>query len=271
MFALLDRAITIDIDTGNRYPDPRPPFASLFPFAQHIRLEGKMHYALVSAILHGPDKAPLYSLTLDNVLEEGLLRATTAFRFSHTISNGGGWAHNDPSDITEDGPEDSLPMQVAPGCMQRLLTLTPSLERRCQHIRLLYLRKRGQQNQRQSLSGAVTHHDDFYQEWAAFIRVVQPLIPVIAHARNIHPPWSRVKMRSCDALLVQLQSPEIAPMNEKFQTLLPLLREGWPGLERIETRGMSRSELGDLEDIEGVTVKVDELVKPCGITTVGND
>jgi len=58
-------------------------------------------------------------------------------------------------------------------------------------------------------------------------------------------------------------------MDEKFrETLLPLLREGWPGLERIATRGVSRNVLEDLEDMECVIVDVDERVEPCWNATV---
>ncbi len=80
---------------------------------------------------------------------------------------------------------------------------------------------------------------------------------------DIHPPWSGVQPPSCVLPPMQLQWPDIAPMDKKFQrTLLPLLRAGWPGLERIETRGVSRKVLGDLEDMEGVRIEVDERVEP---------
>ncbi len=105
MFALLEKATAIDIDTGNRHPDPLSPLQPLFPSAQHIRLGGKMHHALASAILHGPDKAPLHSLTLNNVLERGLLRAKTAFRFLYAVRNGVGLSCNDPFNVTEDWPK----------------------------------------------------------------------------------------------------------------------------------------------------------------------
>jgi predicted nuclease with RNAse H fold len=56
-------------------------------------------------------------------------------------------------------------------------------------------------------------------------------------------------------------------MDEKFrETLLPLLREGWPGLERIATRG--GNVLEDLEDMECVIVDVDERVESCWNATV---
>ncbi len=60
-----------------------------------------MHYALASAILHGPDKAPLYSLTLNNVLEGGLLRTNEAFRFWRSLPDGGHRIYSYDSDITE--------------------------------------------------------------------------------------------------------------------------------------------------------------------------
>ncbi len=149
--------------------------------------------------------------------------------------------------------------------MQRLLT--PSLQRRCQHIRYICLRKQGQQHPDQKLPGTLSHDNEIYDEWVAFIRIVQPHILVIAHGGDIHPPWSGVKTWSWVHPPLQLQWPEIAPMDEKFrETLLPLLREGWPGLERIATRG--GNVLEDLEDMECVIVDVDERVESCWNATV---
>lgn len=88
----------------------------------------------------------------------------------------------------------------------------------------------------------------------------------IAHGGDIHPPWSGVKTRSCAPSVIQLHWPEIAPMDKKFQKpLLPLLREGWPGLQGIETRGVSRKVLGDLEDMEGVRIEVDKGLSHVGM------
>ncbi len=85
VFALLNRAIHIDLDTGPIHAERSIAVPSLFPSARYICLGGKMHYALASAILHGSNKAPLISLSLNNVQEGGLFasgRASTSRVYS---------------------------------------------------------------------------------------------------------------------------------------------------------------------------------------------
>ena len=272
LFLLLEKATVVDIDTGYRHPEQVPPTLSLFPSARHIRLGGKMHYALASAILHGSSKAPLTSLNLDNVIEGGLIRSpalqcSQGYRFAYTLPDGHGWGYNDYSLIKEDWPEGSFPVQVIVGPMRRLLT--PSLQHRCRQISFLRLRKQGQQHPDQTLPSSLTFDDEVYSEWATFIRAVKPRILIFSHAGDICPPWSGVRLRSC-APLPPVQWPEIAPMDVRFQeTLLPILREGWPLLERLEIQGVSRKVLGNLEFMQGATVKISENVEPCWNATVG--
>ena len=55
--------------------------------------------------------------------------------------------------------------------------------------------------------------------------------------------------------------PGIAPMDEYVrEKLLPVLRKGWPGLERSEIRGVSREVLGKIE-AEKAFIGVDVIVE----------
>ena len=123
MFSLLDRATSIDIDMGPWHseslasiPLSRRPL--LFPDARHIRLGGKMHYALASAILHGSDKAPLSSLSLNNVQEGGLLASGENFHMGIKV-DGFVRSWRDLDTFKENWPEGCLPIQVKPGNMRR--------------------------------------------------------------------------------------------------------------------------------------------------------
>ncbi len=114
-------------------------------------------------------------------------------------------------------------------------------------------------------------HDVFY-EWATFIRTIHPCVLVVVHRGEIDRPRSGLQLQSCSCHRVRPQSPGLAPIFEKSQrTLLPLLKEGWSGLERILTRGVSRKVLRDLDEMEGIRVEVDERIEPYWNTNIAKD
>ena len=266
IFALLDKVKTVNIDTGTGTPDFVPPLPPLFPAAEHICLGGNVHYNLASSILHGDDKAPLRSLTINNVFEGGLLCGGEIFRCWRAISEGNGWpTHKCPHTmggfppVLEDWPAYSLPAQFTEGCIERLLT--SAFQRRCQRLAFLCLRKQGQQHPYQGLPSTLSHDHDVYREWATLLHAVHPSALLIVHGGHILPPCRSSYLRRS---FVIPQSPEIASMDTEFEvTLLPTLKEGWSGLEKMEIRGVDRRVLGDLQDQDGVALEVDEIVEEC--------
>jgi hypothetical protein len=257
MFALLNNATKIDIDTGRDLHDTlrklgldRHP--SLFPAARQIRLGGKMHYAFASAVLHGPGKAQLFSLDLNNVQEGG-----------HLASGKNYYLHSNET-LREDWPENSAPREVGPGCMRRLLNAA-FVQSRCSHLRHLSLRKQGKQHPQQPYPGDDTTHDnEVYEEWAAFIRSVRPATLFLAHGGHTDGPYNGHPKRGVGPGL-KLSDGQIAPMNEHFRRfLLPVLKQGWHSLTRLQIEGVSRQALEDLEyELDGVEVLINERVKWC--------
>ncbi|KAF4630431.1 hypothetical protein G7Y89_g7709 [Cudoniella acicularis] len=155
-----------------------PPL-NLFPNARRITLGGTMHYAFASTILHGPNKAPLHSLTLDKVQEGGLLSSGDNCRPLPYCSKGIILRRN----FVEDWPQDELPKQVMGGSMRRLLT--PEFQTtRCRNLSYLFLRIRGWQNP--DISGWRSWSDCWYdnkvyKEWTAFMLAARPETVVLAH------------------------------------------------------------------------------------------
>lgn len=267
VFSLLDRATSIDIDTGPDHVEsldliPLSPRPSLFPNARHIQLGGKMHYALASAILHGSKKAPLSSLTLNNVQEGGLLASGENYDMGHR-SRGAVRRSAALSTVDEDWPEGFLPKEVGPGNMRRLLN--SSLESRCRHLQYLSLRKQGQQCHGQTYPGPLTHEDAVYHEWAAFIQAIRPPTLVLAHGGHTDSPCNG----RCILLGLNFHDRVTAPMDERFRDILmPVLQAGWDELTRMRVEGVSRSVLGGLSDLHS-QITFDEQVKWCWNGVVG--
>ena len=229
IFDKLDKATNIKINAGGRRLKTEPQLDSLFPSAQHIRLEGPMQYAFLTSILNGRDKALLQSLALQNVFEPWE----------------DSWNEREHSGQALIGPIRGL--------------LTTSLQERCQNLQHLCLQKQGQTHPNDHFS---KHHHAFdlevYDLWAAFIRSVRPRTLVIGHLGALHRPYQP------NGPIYVPPRPEMSPMDENFQQrLLPLLKEGWVNLQRLVVRGVRRSVLGELELLEGVDVELDETVASC--------
>lgn len=248
MFTHLTKTTHINIDTGSRLPKGIPRLPTLFPATQHIHLGGRMHYTLASSILHGDSEVPLISLTLDNIVEGGLIYDPETKQSSspqHYASD------RIPSYTTEEiWPANGPPKQVLPGSMRRLLT-SASFQNRCRGLQYLCLQKQGRQSPGQWFPK--WHEDDVYDEWAMFIRIVKPKVLVIAHLGGL-----RRHHYGMDAPYI------LQPKDKTFRDrLLPVLMEPWEGLERLEVRGVNRRALPTpLEGLKGVDVTVDEKVQP---------
>ena len=265
MFALLDKATTVIVETGTWRPGTSPLLPPLFPAAQKISLGGIMHHDLASAILHGPDKAPLHSLTIKNVFEGGLLCGGAIHRFWRAISEGNAWPTQASSDRIEyhsavrvDRPVYSLPAQFTPDCIQQLLA--PSFLHRCRHLAFLHLEKRDPHDLYQGLLSPIHHDRDVFIEWAALLRAVRPKAVLIADDGYIFQTWGFAisRQRQCPATPPRC----VALMSRDFRTvLLPALQNGWPGLERGELRGVSRSALGTVDELESIAIEVADAVE----------
>jgi hypothetical protein len=263
MFSLLQEVTYVDIDTGYTHRSGPTVLPSLFPQAKHIRLGGKMHYAFASAILHGPGKAPLDYLELNNVQEGGLLESGANFRWV---------GHIDLANFEEIWPEGHLPIQVVPGTMRRLMT--PEFQLRCTNLRTLSLRKQGQQMDAVGyFPSHLTHEDDVYQEWAAFIDKIRPQYISFANlGRDEWPYNGSEEPRSCGLRLGHVvRLPDVAPMDLRFQRFLwPLLRDGWKNLKLVSIFGVSEKVL--LDRVHGAgnhDLIVDERLGYCENGVVG--
>lgn len=273
MLSHLTLATHITIDTSTSTPKSIPHLPALFPSATHIHLGGKTTYAFASSILHNPIATPLHSLTLENVIEGGLIQ-DPASNESRPLARSSYDARERLINVPENWPPASLPLQVRPGCMRRLLI--PSLLHRCRRLRYLALHKQGHQHEDQIFPSAeYTFDRDVYDEWAFFVCAVKPSVLIVAHLKDVERPYSGAPLiGGCSVPAPEgVRWPEIAPMDEYMrEKLVPVLREGWAGLEKLEVRGVSRSVLGELEredGLNGVEVVIMEDVEYAWNATVG--
>lgn len=89
LFRALEQATYVDIDGGSIHPYPSISLPPLFSNARKLRVGGQMHYALSSAILHGPQKAPLESLSIHSLHERGRFRSGQNYRVVRGHTAGG--------------------------------------------------------------------------------------------------------------------------------------------------------------------------------------
>lgn len=264
MFTNLTKATHINIDTGCRLPEAIPRLPALFPAAKHIHLGGKMHYTLASSILHGDSKTSLISLTLDNIVEGGLIYDPETKQSVRFLRDEASFARSQFCfAFKEMWPANRPPKQILPGPMRRLLT-SASFQNRCRGLQYLCLRKQGQQHPGQCFpSKELTHDLDVYDEWALFIRIVRPKVLQIAHLGSLKLNYYRKNIIT--HLLSRRIQNHVEPMDEAFRDrLLPVLMHPWQDLERLEIRGVNRRVLpASLERLNGVEVIVDEEVLPC--------
>lgn len=237
----LDLAFMYSESDPHRYPDP----PSLFPKARHVRLLGKAHYPLVTAILHG-EKAQLTSLCLDNLQDEGRTEDGRPFnRLSTTETS--------LDSLHERWPEDGSRDVVLPGPMRRIL---PQLVDRCSTLKTLSLRKVGQVDGRQVFYSQ--GDEEVYDEWASFIKAVKPQNLTVEQGKD-----SRWWLRRIYLPAVSVTTHHMAPMDHRFkERLLPTLMEGWEGLRRLEVRGVSWEVMRTLT-LNGVDLIVSEEARAC--------
>ena len=208
----VDLAFRYSETDPHRYPDTQ----SLFPKATHLRLVGKTHYSIVTAILHG-EKAKLMSLCLNNLQDEGQLENGSPFssRFFRET----------PLDMLhERWPVDERRGVVLPGPMRRIL---PQLEHRCSSLKKLTLRKVG--HELPQLEDFYSKGDEeVYDEWASFIRAVKPPILTVEQGRDARWWWSgSERLGRRPAPISPPPARNMPPMNERFRKrLLPSLIEG---------------------------------------------
>ncbi|KAJ5815039.1 hypothetical protein N7474_006816 [Penicillium riverlandense] len=232
LFGHLDQAVSIDIFGGYAHPYPCPTVRSLFPRATAISLSGQMHYALASAILHGTDKFPLHSLTIDHLHERGL---------TNDGNNFPGVRSRDERILrlkTENRPaHEEQPSEVLPGDMTGLFT--PELETRCAHLQTLTYR--ALDHVRLTIGDAgVEYHFDWQQrgdlvhgELAHFVRIVQPQVVRLVYSQLSKESKADILLR----YYVRRCCFTAPPPSPLKHTLLPVLLQGWPGLQRLEISG----------------------------------
>lgn len=220
LFQTLEQATHVDVDGGPIHPYPSISLPPLFPNARKLRVGGQMHYSLASAILHGPHKAPLESLSIYSLHERGRLRSGQNFTES-----------DDAPPLEEDWPEDSLPIQVGPGTMRRIFT--PELTVRCVH-HLQNLTVTQLQTTLPRFFGIIppqwqNFELDIHRECASFIRSVKPPLLGLRYL-SICPDL---------AWALQIRFPiqtSVMPPSKVFGfdgVFWPLLSEGWSGLKEI--------------------------------------
>ena len=275
MFNYLISATHISINTRRWSPSIIPHFPALSPSATHVRLNGKFTYAFVSSILHNPAATPLFSLILDNVVECGLIQDPVT-KHPMIVTRCGNAVEDSErlSQVPENWSPGSLPLQVRPSCMRRLLT--PLLLRRSRQLRYLVLLKQGHQHLDQIFPSAkYTFDRDVYDEWASFISAVRPRELLIGHLRDVKWPYNgKPYVRGCMTLEPEpIRWPVIAPMDEYLRDIVvPVLKRGWAGLERIEIKGANKMALEGLEprgNLSGVNVVIDEEMDSAWTATVG--
>lgn len=89
LFRALEQATYVDIDGGSIHPYPSISLPPLFSNAHKLRVGGQTHYSLSSAILHGPQKAPLESLSIHSLHERGRFRSGQNYRVVRGHTAGG--------------------------------------------------------------------------------------------------------------------------------------------------------------------------------------
>jgi len=128
MFSHLTLATHITIDASTAPPKTIPHLHALFLSATHIHLGGKTTYAFASSILHNPVSTILHSLTLDNVIEGGLIQ-DPASKESRPITRSSTDDRERLIHVPENWPPESLPLQVRPGTAVDSCATSPSASR----------------------------------------------------------------------------------------------------------------------------------------------
>lgn len=234
LFQSLRQVRHVDIHGGDYHDDPCPPPQNLFPQATHIRLSGQMHYALAWAVLCGPNKAPLTSLALHNLLERGRFKGGENFQ-----------PHFDPRfkvtkrvlPLEEMWPETGPPIQIAPGEMTHLLG--PALQSRCSNLgRFTFgvLDLTAEYRHKMLPPGWNLRTPTIHEDLTRFLRAIHP--------QNVEIIYSRLSPERHQELKSLYWRPQCRilprPPNQPQQSLFELLFEGWEGLESLRIQGGQR-------------------------------
>ena len=235
MFALCSNVTFLDLDIYSLKHASAEHLDGLFPRAEVVQLRGMMDLSLVKSILHGLGKAPLKRLVLDTIFDYQAARS---------------------SEVTEEGKElgiDSLAKDPPSGYANMLGHLTPSLYARCSNLDTLYLSKFGQHSTNQHDAHRqypfnTSDEEDVYREWASFIAAVKP---------------KRLFLKQLHVGRWDADMSGHSPMNDLFRRLLlPVLEEGWDGLERLELGGVGLDDEVLLRrQLKGVEIVVDAKVE----------
>ena len=234
LFQSLRHVVNLDIHGGDFHDYPCLPYQNLFPEAAHIRLSGQMHYRLAWAILCGPNKVPLKSLTLHNLLERGRFEGGENFepQFDPRLR---GIKRLLP--FEESWPENGFPVQVAPGEMTHLLG--PALQSRCANLRHLtfgVLDLTPEYRHRILPPGWVVRTSAIHEDLIDFLRKIHPQKVEIVYSKL--SPERHQELKS----LYWKRHCRIPPRppNQAQHTLFELLSEGWEGLESLKIQGGQR-------------------------------
>ncbi|KAJ5899532.1 hypothetical protein N7495_004276 [Penicillium taxi] len=257
LYQSLRNVTFVDISGGDLHDYPYPSLPPLFPEATHIRLSGQMHHALASAILHGPQQAPLKCLSLNNLLEAGCLKDGQNFqpqydaRFKYRPQL---------LPLEEIWPDNGSPIQVAPGEMVRLLG--PALQSRCSHLcRFTFsiLDLTSESRLRILPPGWCTRNAAIHDELTAFFHTIHPQEVTLLYSRLSPERRAELKSRYWRRRCLVSSRPSLSPKQRLLQTLL----EGWPELQSMEIRGGSR-------DSDFPNASVEPFSSPAGRQSLEN-
>lgn len=243
VFAMLSHVTHLDLDGGPIHPYRAPVhLPPLFPNAHSIRLSGKMHYALASAILDGSDKAQIQILEISNLFEKGSLP-----------DGKGSFADLDLRyyDSDSDDPDDCISADRWPGDMYDLYSF--SLESRCTHLRQLSLNSVDLEWASYFLP-STWHYSGYalHDKWDTFIQRTQPDVLVLRYTRLCNEKRDELRRnyykRRCNVVTIP------SPLDQ----LVPTLQRGWPKLKRIEIYGDIPNEDTGFYGIDNVDIVVDQ-------------
>lgn len=263
-FGLMKSVLRIDIGTGTRgHSGGNPVGMVLFPNVIEVRFSGTMKREFIDAVLmpgsvfedesksnekgKGVVKvrevAQLRTLHLDDLQEELNPPATplaTEFRRMGTLQR-----------VT---PERLGNTSRLGPCQPIQRLLTPALHERCRNLRRLSIRV-------YAMSERGTSDDELWTEWAIFIGEVKPREVVFDcdRKRKTHGRGGGSAMRF--ARIREARGRAAVANDRRFgETLLPVLRGGWEGLERVEIRGVGESMAKGVRvlEVSGVEVVFDQ-------------
>lgn len=252
---MLDQVVRVDISAGTRSHEHLPRNMVLFPNARFVSLGGIMRRGFVDAILlarpqmepdengKGKGRAKETELAYLNTLHLHDLQEETNPPAAPVASRRIGMMRG-----VGTGPPPSGFKVGFFEPMQHILT--PELHDRCRNLHRISIRV-------YALSERGTSDDELWAEWATFLREVKPKEVVFDCDRT--PKWHGRGGGSAlrFARLRETKSRAAVANDRRFgETLLPVLRMGWEGLERVEIRGVGESIVKELQALEERDIEV---------------